>query len=531
MHCHFPRPLVLRDAPDLGRTPIPGPDPTGSDPDGTPAFEAVAGEIGKLSQMDGAAVDWSTVVTEGTTVLREVSKDLRVAAYLARGLMEQDGLPGLARGARVLAGIVHDHWDACWPPKRRLRGRVAAFTWLIEKTAPALSARFVDGGDGPVLRDLDETLTALDRQLETLLEDSTPDFTPLTRAVRDKLREAEPDGERRAEEAPAAQGGATAESREPGAQSKAAAAKPAAEPKAAPKLGGLPPLDATSERVVKQVFTEAAAALRPDDLGNPVFYHMVRYATWRGITDVPPTNDDKRTQLAPVPADRVAQYEKMLAAGHFVDVIAGAEVSIARNPFWLTGHRLTDQALARLGHTAARNAVLHEVRALVSRLPSVVELKFSDGTPFADTATRAWIESEVIPAGEPGTNAGGGGGGGDTWRSLLEAVAADARPDDPLDLFARLDAALTAERDPRRRFLWSMALAQACLDAGQSALARAQLERLDQQFRALGLDAWEPSLGADLAAALARAGGGGSGRAASDTPSPSNTTVISEEKD
>lgn len=514
-------PPAFHDAPDLGRAPIPGTAPTGADPDGTPAFEAVMAEVGKLSQMESGAVNWTVVVSESATVLRDTCKDLRIAAYMARGLMEQDGPGGLLQGLTILSEIVSHHWDGCWPSKRRLRGRAAAFTWLVEKTAPALSNRFVDAGDGPTLRTLTEALEGLSAALDDCMGEASPDLSPLSLVVRDKLREAEPEQN---ESVPPGTAGTTAAPQAKPAVPSTAPSQPqtaagTAERATTPSLTALPPLDTTSERVVKRVFTEAAAALRPDDTGNPVFYHMVRYATWRGISDPPPAGDGGRTQLAPVPADRVAQYEKMLAAGRFGDVIAGTEVSITRNPFWLSGQRLTDAALTGLGHTAAREAVRHEVRALVERLPSVLDLKFSDGTPFADPATRTWIETEVLPPDTVATPLCGG----DTWQSMLDAVTAEARPDDRMDLFSRLDAALSAERDPRRRFLWGMALSRACLDAGQSALARAQLERLEQQFTALGLAAWEPSLGADLAAALAEAGG------ARHTASDTSQTL--EEKD
>lgn len=481
---------------DLGRAPIPGSLPAGEDGEGTPAFEAVMAEVGKLSQMGGDPVDWFVVVEQGAVVLRDVSKDLRIAAYLTRGLLEQDGLPGLARGLSILAGMVEAHWDTCWPVKRRPRGRAAAFSWLAEKVAPVLAARFVDNGDGPVLREAQATLAALVAALDGLMEDSAPDLGDLTAALAAKLREAEVAGDGAAPDAVPASRPAS------GARASAASA-PKAEP-AAPVLPSLPTLDPSSERVVKQVFTEAATALRPNDLGNPVFYHMVRYATWRGITEAPPAQAEGRTQLAPVPGDRVAQYEKMLAAGHHADLLSGVEVSVARNPFWLTGQRLSDAALGALGHIAARAALRYEVRTFVGRIPALLELKFSDGSPFADAATRDWITQQVM-APEPASTAqavAAAPAGGD-WRDMLDTVTAEAAPGDLLDLLARLDRALTNERDPRRRFLWGMALARACLDGGQKALARAQLERLNDQFSALGLDAWEPSLGADLTAALA----------------------------
>ena len=46
-----------------------------------------------------------------------------------------------------------------------------------------------------------------------------------------------------------------------------------------------------------------------------------------------------------------------------------------------------------MGPAAAnmRSAVIDEVLAFVKRLPGVEQLTFSDGTPFADEATKAWL--------------------------------------------------------------------------------------------------------------------------------------------
>jgi type VI secretion system protein VasJ len=495
-------PTPLDEARALGENPIPGAVPAGCDPDGTPAFEAMMAEISKLSGMGGAPVDWAVVTDQATHVLGNQAKDLRAAAYLARGLMESHGLPGLGRGVETLTAIVDSHWEDCWPTKRRARGRTAAIVWLAERVAPVLAARFVDGTDGPALTALRDQLRDLERKLGDRLGEGAPDLGDLMGVVSERLRAAEAGEEmgsppKEATSAPVASraGGATG-------GTASTSVVPPSSGQASTTLATLPPLDPSSDRVVKRIFTEASSALRSQDLGNPLFYHMVRYATWRSITEAPPATDG-RTQLAPVPPDRVAQYDKMLNSRHHEDLITAAEQSVARNPFWLTGQRLVDQALNDLGHAAAQRAVRHELRIFVSRVPAVLELRFSDGTPFADPATRDWVTDVVLapPAAPGGGPAAGGRDGGD-WRAMLEATRAAAKPDDLADLLARLEDAAVGETEPRRRFLWSLAQARVCLENGFLALARTQFEYLEGVFTQRGLGAWEPSLGADLAAAL-----------------------------
>jgi type VI secretion system protein ImpA len=47
--------------------------------------------------------------------LSNSTKDFEVAAWLTEALIRQDGLAGLASGARVLAGLLEKHWDAGFP--------------------------------------------------------------------------------------------------------------------------------------------------------------------------------------------------------------------------------------------------------------------------------------------------------------------------------------------------------------------------------------------------------------------------------
>ena len=84
---------------ELGRTPISEALPAGQDIRTDPAFEALSGEIEKLSSpaMSGA-LDWNKVLNLATTILREKSKDLLVAAYLSVALLKTEGLAGLAAG-------------------------------------------------------------------------------------------------------------------------------------------------------------------------------------------------------------------------------------------------------------------------------------------------------------------------------------------------------------------------------------------------------------------------------------------------
>jgi type VI secretion system protein ImpA len=59
--------------------------------------------------------------------LTNSTKDFEIAAWLTEALVRQEGLAGLSAGARVLAGLLEQHWDAGFPQPDEdgLEGRAA----------------------------------------------------------------------------------------------------------------------------------------------------------------------------------------------------------------------------------------------------------------------------------------------------------------------------------------------------------------------------------------------------------------------
>ena len=133
------------------------------------------------------------------------------------------------------------------------------------------------------------------------------------------------------------------------------------------------------------------------------------------------------------------------------------------------------------------------VAALTRRLPALLDLKFSDGTPLASPAAALWIRHEL--AGQNGTS-----------KDAVDATLAEARGlvarnafGDATQLVLKRFASLSSKRD---RFRCRLALAKLCLEGGRADLAVPQLESLDEEARKLGVEEWEPEVAAELARAL-----------------------------
>ena len=102
-------------------SPLAGDAPCGADLEYDPAFLALQeAATGKPEQQYGDTLipaqepDWH-VVHEHALQLAARTRDLRVAAWLARSGARLEGLPGAVRGLRLVHQLVERHWDHVHP--------------------------------------------------------------------------------------------------------------------------------------------------------------------------------------------------------------------------------------------------------------------------------------------------------------------------------------------------------------------------------------------------------------------------------
>src|SRR5690606_15454864 len=116
-----------------------------------------------------------------------------------------------------------------------------------------------------------------------------------------------------------------------------------------------------------------------------------RTLLWLPIDGLPQANAEQVTALRGLPADKLAGFAERFAAGQYADLLVELEASIARAPFWLDGQRLAWECLQELNAEPAMREVEIQLALFLQRVPGLEELRFHDGTPFADAETRAWI--------------------------------------------------------------------------------------------------------------------------------------------
>ncbi len=152
-------------------------------------FEALETEVGKAQSIhDSAQPDWHSVLENSESLLRQHSKDLRVAVWLAWALQQRESFPGLLAGLGVLRHLCEHHWSTVYPEKLRTRG--AAFGWLVSRLEPVFAQNLPLQNQQPLFQSILEHLTRLDELWTEHLAGDAPLLLPVRRQLAQRLEHA-----------------------------------------------------------------------------------------------------------------------------------------------------------------------------------------------------------------------------------------------------------------------------------------------------------------------------------------------------
>lgn len=492
--------------------PIAGDAPSGVDARYEPGYELVRAELAKLDAPTAPPVDWAAVRVAAEAILRGRSKDLYIAAALARALHVEQGIAGLSLGLALIGRLTTEFGGALFPS--RARARASALHWLSSQVARPLGEYAVALRE----RELVETLRLhFDECVEgvrSLLADDAPNFSELRDAisrmqlslpaaapaseVREPAREATPQPSA-APPAPIPQASASA-------NRAAAPAAPPPQPSRIPATAAASAPTGTSEvsdflGKTGAALTEAARILWREDRTSAVPYRLLRASLWLHL-EQPPAHDARGMTAIPAPEERLAEsLKKMLQHGAWEELLEISEATLVSARFWLDLHLFCDRALEGLGPTfeGARAAAQAGVHALLARMPMLPRLSFADGTPLAGPETASFLER--LP--ESGRRASS-----DTQDGLqtnaLDALRSALRGSQSAQALQTVEERRRACHSARQRFALDVELASALAEGARPATARALFEALDADLQRHALETWEPALALSMLTAYMR---------------------------
>ncbi|WP_439851378.1 type VI secretion system protein TssA [Pseudomonas syringae] len=465
---------------DIARHPIATQDYAGHDIRFSTLFESLEQALGGAQSIFGYLnVDWPKIREDSEHILVSQSKDLRVASWLAWALYECESFVGLVAGLGLIHYLCECHWQVLHP--RKLRTRSAAVAWLILRLEKVLVEDVSITNQLIVFQQLANHLDKLDNLFERYLNDDAPLLLPLRRRLARMIERAV-----QAEKEPVTVVG----------QVKQVAAQ---------LFSSSSPIN--NEKDAQRASSSMDESVRSlcrwwlkQKTTDPRAFRLGRSLVWLAVDNAPDCNAEKVTQLRGLPSEKRSLYQERFEQGLYADLIVDVETTLVSSPFWFDGQRLIWNCLKALGATAAMYEVEAHLAMLLKRIPELVELRFHDGTPFANANTLEWITAHVLPP--VVTEAHLRETDGKTELSEWDAVYRELLPslqDGGLKSAVRvLSQRLYSAEGGRDRFFWRLCLARLCYQAKEYVLAKIQLEFLDQQLQSSGLQLWEPLVYLDV---------------------------------
>lgn len=497
----------------LGKAPISDDAPCGADARYEPEFEEMQIEIDKLSSPTASGqVDWAKIRKNAEIVLQDKSKDLTAACYLAVALVIADKIDGLDNGLIVLKDLVETHWDNLFPKKKRMRGRVGAVQWWLDKTEAQLQTINPQPLPADLVARLKGNLSGLDGYLAENMPDA-PLLRPLQRIIDsypiEKAAEEQAPPEKAEEagavEAPAESPPAQATAQKP---AEASAPKPQAATASAPvpsaisddALSGAIGNDQDARRGADAAFQrlrQVSTYLIQKDLKNPLAYRYRRMAAWAKVAALP-ANTDGATQLVPPAPQVVDALNALRDEGNLEAFVQNAEQKQSQFIFWLDLNYMIVSALRDLGsqYTKAADAVCQETALFVQRLPNIETLLFSDGTPFADAQTKKWLKSLAVASGD-GQGAVAETAGGyddDRFNSLFQQARGMARKKQVADAVALLQQQMQNSPAYSQKVRWRLGIARLLIETKKTLQALPHLDQIVADIDRFELERYDPEI-------------------------------------
>ncbi|RLK51703.1 type VI secretion system protein VasJ [Alkalispirillum mobile] len=426
-------------------------------------------ELMKAGSLQHGEIDWAGAEQQAICLLADRGRDLRVLAHLLHCLQRDRDAVRFALSLNLLQHALSHWWEEAYPRPARQGSawRSRLFTTMIRR-ATSLAAQ-LQGAKEAALRHCLDAVTGLRSPASEKGLPKEP-LVDLEQAL-DRL-------------VPVAHGGPLAvRGSSPPANGQDHSPEPEEASTEARVQSELLPGDVRGNR---DVLLRVASDLTDQAPDNPLGYRLRRFAVWQAIDNPPPARNDGRTELAPVAADRAALYREAAQCGDGT-LWSRLEHSLEVSPFWLEGHRLSADLACQLGREPCANAIREEAARFLERLPGLADCRFSDGTPFVDETTRAWLVGPALPGNASGGNA-------DAWSRALVKAREHLAQDGLGVALEILDSGLADADSPREAAYWRLASADLLHSAGLEAMARQQYRALRSAIEGLGLAQWEPRL-------------------------------------
>lgn len=369
-----------------------------------PEYLEFRNEVNRLNSPSLSEVpDWKKI-EKMTLALAGLAGDLMVYFHLCMAVVNTRGYPALTSALNAFNQLMENGWDLLIPAKQRSQ----YFKTFSLKLALQLKTRGPDK-DYDALKSCDAALQKMGELLRSNGAEPLIDAMEVLQGHIAKLAPAvapSPVVEDKAVSPP------VVEPDPPKERPALRVVEKPAEPEAAPRQAPPPPPrtvadaggsgDASLEGKNRQVLERELAVLverltalqRQEDITSPTPYRLLRAVLWASARE-PVADKQDKTRVPPPQPHQLKKLTQAVTEPQAREVIRETEEWVRSYPLWLDLQLRVVQALELVGAHDAAGAVKQELASLLSRLPALLNLKFSSGVGFASEETQAWCRSFV----------------------------------------------------------------------------------------------------------------------------------------
>lgn len=381
---------------DLGKLAIPGDKATGRDIRSEDIYEELVTEINKRGTLNAVGpTNWFNVVNLSQDILQNHSKDILVCSYYSVGLLNTNGLKGLANGVHVYLGLLENYWEGLYPP--RIGGRVNAIEWWLNTVNEQLrktSAEVWTSEELALLKqDFDSLLNFFEQRS---MDEPTEIQSVISKSLslistESKISSVQSSGA--ISSAGAAQGSSTLTSVNTASVSNAESSI-----MNVPEEIHMPDIISASDldvvlRPIFSALSKISDSLHREQPLSSMLFKTNRFVAWVNVTMVPPRDSESTTLLPPPDFQVISTLQQLYQDKNWLELLKTAEARIIEFRFWLDLSYYSYTALTNLNQNVVAQDLAYETLSYKNRLKGLEKLCFSDGTPFANDDTQSWLSS------------------------------------------------------------------------------------------------------------------------------------------
>lgn len=472
------------------------------DPRESERFVEMGKEIEKLSSLSASAIpNWQRIEKLGTEFLSQQSKDFLVASWLGEAWTQRYAMQGVSAGLGLMEGLTTRYWEQAIPPLNRLRGRRNAMLWWIERLTIWLEKQT----EITIDQDLSTTIISRVRNFDSALSDKDSEAPSLSKLISlleripvealDIPREMPVGGIDRTE-SPVSQDPSTPIASPSPLQP--VTQKVTSSPSTAiqlPNISNDIEINSLDDFVkllgpAQDYISQIAPVLFKFDHVHPLTIYLTRFSARASILELPPFANGQ-TSISSPPIAIVDAFEKISTSKNALGLIDFCESRIRAYPFWLDLDYHSARGFSMMGSAGANmcQSIIDMVLAFVDRIPGIENLSFSNGEPFANMETLAWIKQCRLQR---------TGSGQEDSFSVMHRQAMAHIADGKIDSAQQILQKFIAEnRSQREQFRARLALVQLSLSQDTLSDQLALLDPLIEDCLRLNLDQWEPELASE----------------------------------